>query len=103
MKRFPNASTAIPSGRLISAEVAKPPSPPDPAVPLPPSVQPSYQRLAYDPDDNVFALVWIGDGGYANGPSIGYADAQTWLVDTSGSTSDDSASSDGAVANGAVR
>lgn len=50
-----------------------------PAVPLPSAVQPSYQRLAYDPDDNVFALVWIGNGGYANGPSIGYADAQTWL------------------------
>ena len=50
-----------------------------PANPLPASSQPSYQRLAYDPDDNVFVLVWIGDGGYANGPSIGYNDAQTWF------------------------
>jgi Heparinase II/III-like protein/Galactose oxidase, central domain len=50
-----------------------------PAVPLPSSSQPSYQRLAYDPDDNVFVLVWIGTGGYANGPSLGYASAQTWL------------------------
>jgi hypothetical protein len=52
---------------------------------LPAATQPSYQRLAYDPDDNVFALVWTGPGGYANGPSIGYSDAQTWFFRYAGS------------------
>jgi hypothetical protein len=55
-----------------------------PAASPPIASQPVYQRLAYDPDDNVFVMVWSGSGGYANGPSLGYA-AQTWFFRYKGS------------------
>jgi hypothetical protein len=45
----------------------------------PVSSQAVFQRLAYDPDDNIFVMVWVGTGGYANGPSVGYTTAQTWF------------------------
>src|ERR1700689_38820 len=44
-----------------------------------------FQRLAYDPDDNVFAMVWVGPGGYANGPAQGFTSAQTWFFRYKGS------------------
>jgi hypothetical protein len=56
------------------APVASPPAAP----------QPAYQRLAYDPDDNVFVLVWTGNGGYAAGASSGYSNVQTWFYRYSG-------------------
>ena len=49
-----------------------------PAASPPVTSQAVFERLAYDPDDNVFVMVWAGTGGYANGPSTGYA-AQTWF------------------------
>ncbi len=55
------------------------------AATLPSAPMPSYQRLAYDSDDNIFVLVWTGTGGYANGPAMGYASAQTWFFRYAGS------------------
>ncbi len=39
----------------------------------------TYQRLAYDPDDNVFVLTWPGTGGFVGGQPPGYGAVQTWF------------------------
>jgi hypothetical protein len=55
-----------------------------PVVSPPVPTQATFQRLAYDPNDNVFVMVASGTGGYANGISTGYA-AQTWFYRYKGS------------------
>jgi chitodextrinase len=39
----------------------------------------TFQRLAYDPDDNVFVLTRPGTGGFASGQPTGYGAVQTWF------------------------
>jgi len=57
-----------------------------PVASPPVSTQPSFTRLAYDSDDNVFVMVWAGTGGYAAGSAAGYA-VQTWLYRYAGAGS----------------
>jgi hypothetical protein len=47
----------------------------------------TFQRLAYDPDDNVFVLTWPGVAGYTGGPAYSYGAVQTWFFRYAGTGS----------------
>jgi hypothetical protein len=50
----------------------------------PPAQDAPFERLAYDPDDNVFIMVLEGSGGYTDGNWSPYS-VQTWLFRYAGS------------------